>query len=139
MLHLYFIELHRERIERYDRDMARHYDKPISASAARAGQPSQDRSPPPPAAPACSAGRVLMAVAVTMVEMSSASRLREHDSWLGVEVRHLAALRAISEEGSFGAAALSLGYAQSAISQQVAALERHVGRGSSIAPAGLVP
>lgn len=80
-----------------------------------------------------------MPEAVTMVEMNSASRLRDHDSWLGVEVRHLAALRAISEEGSFGAAALSLGYAQSAISQQVAALERHVGRRLFDRPGGSRP
>ena len=80
-----------------------------------------------------------MASVVTMEEMTGAPRLREHDPWLGVEVRHLAALRAISEEGSFGAAALSLGYAQSAISQQVAALERHVGRRLFDRPGGSRP
>jgi DNA-binding transcriptional LysR family regulator len=58
--------------------------------------------------------------------MSPADRTG-HDRWLGVEVRHLAALRAVAEEGTFGAAASKLGYAQSAISQQIAALERHVG------------
>jgi DNA-binding transcriptional LysR family regulator len=49
------------------------------------------------------------------------------NEWLGIELRHLIALRAVAEERSFHQAAVRLGYSQSAISQQVAALERIVG------------
>jgi DNA-binding transcriptional LysR family regulator len=47
--------------------------------------------------------------------------------WIGLELRHLAALRAIADEGSFKGAARLLGYTPSAISQQIASLERIVG------------
>ena len=51
----------------------------------------------------------------------------EADRWLGLDLRHLVALKAIADEGSFGKAAERLGYTQSAVSQQIAALERIVG------------
>ena len=51
----------------------------------------------------------------------------EPDRWLGLDLRHLVALKTIADEGSFGRAADRLGYTQSAISQQIAALERIVG------------
>jgi DNA-binding transcriptional LysR family regulator len=47
--------------------------------------------------------------------------------WPGVELRHLAALEAVATEGSFRGAGVRLGYAQPAISQQIAALEAAVG------------
>src|SRR4029077_4100957 len=74
-----------------------------------------------------------------MSSMNAPSDRAEHDLWLGVEVRHLAALKAVAEEGTFGAAALRLGYAQSAISQQIAALERYVGPRLSDRPGGSRP
>ena len=50
--------------------------------------------------------------------------IMEPDRWPGLDLRHLIALKTIAEEGSFGRAAERLGYTQSAISQQIAALER---------------
>lgn len=51
----------------------------------------------------------------------------EPDLLHGIELRHLIALQAIGETGSFGKAATLLGYTQSAVSQQLASLERAVG------------
>src|SRR5579859_3115548 len=61
------------------------------------------------------------------------------DEWLGLELRHLIALKALAEEGSFGRAAQSLGYTQSAISQQIAVLERIVGQRLVERPGGPKP
>ncbi|HEX8966541.1 MAG TPA: LysR family transcriptional regulator [Chloroflexota bacterium] len=47
--------------------------------------------------------------------------------WAGLELRHLVALRSVVQARSFGRAARRLGYTQSAMSQQIAALEAIVG------------
>jgi DNA-binding transcriptional LysR family regulator len=59
--------------------------------------------------------------------MGATGRLRR-DRWPGLELRHLLAFLAASEEPSFNAAGQRLGYTQPAISRQVAALERIVGK-----------
>jgi DNA-binding transcriptional LysR family regulator len=48
-------------------------------------------------------------------------------AWPGLEIRHLLALVAVVDTGTFSRAAEQLGYTQSAVSQQVGTLERMVG------------
>jgi DNA-binding transcriptional LysR family regulator len=48
--------------------------------------------------------------------------------WQDITARHLLALRAAHEEGTFGRAGDRLGFTQSAVSQQIAALEKIVGQ-----------
>jgi molybdate transport repressor ModE-like protein len=53
--------------------------------------------------------------------------MRNADRWEALEVRHLRAFATVVHEGSFAGAARELGYTQSAVSQQLLALERIVG------------
>lgn len=49
------------------------------------------------------------------------------DVAVDIELRHLQALVAVADAGTFGRAATALGYTQSAVSQQIAGLEKAVG------------
>jgi DNA-binding transcriptional LysR family regulator len=56
-----------------------------------------------------------------------------------MDLRHLATLVAVAEEGTFGRASGRLGYTQSAVSQQIAALEKAVGGAVFDRPGGPKP
>jgi DNA-binding transcriptional LysR family regulator len=60
-------------------------------------------------------------------------------AWSGLEIRHLLALVAVVETGTFSGAGEQLGYTQSAVSQQVGVLERIVGTPLFERPGGRRP
>ena len=65
--------------------------------------------------------------------------VKSHVAFDGLELRHLDALRAVVEEGTFARAADVLGFTQSAVSQQIGALERIVGERLFDRPGGPRP
>jgi DNA-binding transcriptional LysR family regulator len=71
--------------------------------------------------------------------MTADDQKADQTQWLGLEFRHLLALKTIAEQGTFGRAAETLGYTQSAISQQIAMLERIVGQRLIDRPGGPRP
>jgi DNA-binding transcriptional LysR family regulator len=70
--------------------------------------------------------------------MSATSSIAQA-AWSGLELRHLLALVAVVETGTFSGAAERLGYTQSAVSQQVGTLERIVGTPLFERPGGRRP
>jgi DNA-binding transcriptional LysR family regulator len=62
--------------------------------------------------------------------------MRSTDGWEALEVRHLRAFLAVARQKSFSGAARELGYTQSAVSQQLLALERIVGASLFMRPPG---
>jgi DNA-binding transcriptional LysR family regulator len=78
------------------------------------------------------------ALSLGQIQLQSSS-IMGSDGWLGVELRHFLALEAVAREGSFGKAATALGYTQSAVSQQIATLERIVGHRLIERPGGPKP
>ena len=58
---------------------------------------------------------------------------------MDIEIRHLQALVAVADTGTFGKAAETLGFTQSAVSQQIAGLERALGTSVFDRPGGARP
>jgi len=65
--------------------------------------------------------------------------INKHGRLANVEIRHLVALETVVQTGSFARAGIELGYSQSAISQQIAALEHAAGLRLLVRPGGRKP